>query len=671
MPFLYSTHNEDKDRIHLKIIRGDTDTTATEKMYLLAVEKGDYSSVHNYLEESSIYFNLNINCVDALGRTALHIAIENENIEIIELLLAFNIEIGDALLFAIEEEVVQAVEILLSYKQPKAGKGKKDQFNLALMQGHKQRESNFTPDITPVILGAHKNNYEILKLLIGRGATIVKPHPVKCGCYECVHSATFDSLRHSQTRMNAYRALASPSLMILASDDPILTAFELSWELYHLSFSEVEFKEDYIKLADQCTKFAVDLLDQTRGSQELKTILNRTTDPQEILDMTDESKESEKDSTTGDMNLSRFKLAIEYRQKEFISHPNCQQLMSHIWYQGIPGWRQGSIFYKAGFTFLISVSFPFTAVFYMLFPFTEPAKVLRNPFVKFINHSASYITFLVLLILASQEGLSNIDNMGSRDRAPNIIEWIIVGYVFSFVWAETKEIYENGFISYSRDLWNIMDFLQNALYLATITLRVVVYLGPDLHIEREEMNSNDPMLVAEALFSVANISSTMRLLILFIANSQLGPLQISVGRMVIDIIKFLFIFALVIMSFASGLNQLLYLEYENSDRIIQGDCRGVVCADQNSQFSTIVQSIITLFWTVMGIVDLSAVSVNESHSFTKHIAMAMYMVYHIIAIVILLNMLIAMMNLSYEQVKFTAFNQIFLLLQHLHKLLIK
>ena len=249
---------------------------------------------------------------------------------------------------------------------------------------------------------------------------------------------------------HVFRALASPSLMILASDDPILTAFELSWELYHLSFSEVEFKEDYIKLADQCTKFAVDLLDQTRGSQELKTILNRTTDPQEILEMSDESKETERENSIGTMNLSRFKLAIEYRQKEFIAHPNCQQLLSHIWYQGIPGWRQGSIFYKIGFTFLISVSFPFTAVFYILFPFTHPAKVLRNPFVKFINHSASYMVFLFLLILASQEEFSNVDDMGARDRPPNILEWIIVAYVLAFVWAEMKEIWENGFLSYSR-----------------------------------------------------------------------------------------------------------------------------------------------------------------------------------------------------------------------------
>lgn len=77
-----------------------------------------------------------------------------------------------------------------------------------------------------------------------------------------------DSLRHSRSRINAYRALASPSLIgkslhcnfddyrrgslfknktflaftALSSKDPILTAFELSWELRRLSFLEHEFK---------------------------------------------------------------------------------------------------------------------------------------------------------------------------------------------------------------------------------------------------------------------------------------------------------------------------------------------------------------------------------------------------------------------------------------------
>ena len=43
-----------------------------------------------------------------------------------------------------------------------------------------------------------------------------------------------------------YRMLASPSLSALSSKDPILTAFELSWELRRLSFVEHEFKSEYL-----------------------------------------------------------------------------------------------------------------------------------------------------------------------------------------------------------------------------------------------------------------------------------------------------------------------------------------------------------------------------------------------------------------------------------------
>ena len=59
-------------------------------------------------------------------------------------------------------------------------------------------------------------------------------------------SRSEDSLRHSRSRINAYRALASPSLIALSSKDPILTAFELSWELRRLSFAEHEFKSEYL-----------------------------------------------------------------------------------------------------------------------------------------------------------------------------------------------------------------------------------------------------------------------------------------------------------------------------------------------------------------------------------------------------------------------------------------
>ena len=61
-----------------------------------------------------------------------------------------------------------------------------------------------------------------------------------------VNCTLLHSLRHSRSRINAYRALASPSLIALSSKDPILTAFELSWELKQLAFAEYEFKSEYL-----------------------------------------------------------------------------------------------------------------------------------------------------------------------------------------------------------------------------------------------------------------------------------------------------------------------------------------------------------------------------------------------------------------------------------------
>ena len=103
------------DALGMGIIRKEVDLTNEEKQFLLAVERGDIPSTRQILSQIHVN-NININCVDPLGRTALLIAIENENIEMIEMLLASNVEIGDALLHAINEENVEAVELLLNHQ---------------------------------------------------------------------------------------------------------------------------------------------------------------------------------------------------------------------------------------------------------------------------------------------------------------------------------------------------------------------------------------------------------------------------------------------------------------------------------------------------------------------------------------------------------------------------
>ncbi|KAG1697193.1 Transient receptor potential-gamma protein [Nymphon striatum] len=276
--------------------------------------------------------------------------------------------------------------------------------------------ASFTPDITPLILAAHRDNYEIVKILLDRGASLPVPHDVRCGCDECVVQSSEDSLRHSRSRINAYRALASPSLIALSSKDPIMTAFELSWELRRLSFMEHEFKLEYQELRQQCQDFGTALLDHTRSSYELEVLLNHDPSPNG-LDYQHGAR----------MHLNRLKLAIKYKQKK-------------------------------GFIGKIEVQWLDTI-----------------------------IDITCLLILASQRIKTNFTDLLSiedetsnevttkRGAQPTLVEWMILAWVMGLIWNEIKQLWEDGLMEYISDMWNIIDFVTNSLYVATIGLRIVAY----------------------------------------------------------------------------------------------------------------------------------------------------------------------------------------------------
>ncbi|XP_065732884.1 short transient receptor potential channel 1 isoform X5 [Phocoena phocoena] len=269
LPSSPSSSSSPNEVMALKDVREvKEENTLNEKLFLLACDKGDYYMVKKILEENSSG-DLNINCVDVLGRNAVTITIENENLDILQLLLDYGCQ--------------------------------------KLMERIQNPEYSTTMDVAPVILAAHRNNYEILTMLLKQDVSLPKPHAVGCECTLCSAKNKKDSLRHSRFRLDIYRCLASPALIMLTEEDPILRAFELSADLKELSLVEVEFRNDYEELARQCKMFAKDLLAQARNSRELEVILNHTSSD-EPLDKRGLLEER--------MNLSRLKLAIKYNQKE-------------------------------------------------------------------------------------------------------------------------------------------------------------------------------------------------------------------------------------------------------------------------------------------------------------------------------------------------------------------
>ena len=112
---------------------------------------------------------------------------------------------------------------------------------------------------------------------------------------------------------------------------------------------------------------------------------------------------------------------------QFIAQPNCQQLLASRWYDEFPGWRRRHWAAKFLTCIFIGLLFPLLSIFYLISPKSCYGLFIRRPFIKFICHTASYLTFLFLLFLASQH-ISD-SQRDCQGPAPTIVEWMILPWV--------------------------------------------------------------------------------------------------------------------------------------------------------------------------------------------------------------------------------------------------
>uniref|UniRef100_A0A8C8R7K9 Short transient receptor potential channel 1 n=1 Tax=Pelusios castaneus TaxID=367368 RepID=A0A8C8R7K9_9SAUR len=570
------------------------ETTLDEKLFLLACDKGDYYMVKKLLEENSSG-DMNINCVDVLGRNAVTITIENENLDILQLLLDYGCQSTDALLVAIDSEVVGAVDILLNHRPKRSSRPT----IVKLMERIQNPEYSTTMDVAPVILAAHRNNYEILTMLLKQDISLPKPHAVGCECTLCTAKNKKDSLRHSRFRLDIYRCLASPALIMLTEEDPILRAFELSADLRELSLVEVEFRNDYEELAQQCKTFAKDLLAQARNSRELEVILNHTSSDEHV---------DKRGLLEERMNLSRLKLAIKYNQKEFVSQSNCQQFLNTVWFGQMAGYRRKHTCKKILTVLTVGIFWPVLSLCYLLAPKSRVGRIIHTPFMKFIIHGASYFTFLLLLNLYSL--VYNEEKKNTMGPALERIDYLLI-------------------------IWLIGKYQTILLWIEGNT-------------DRKDWDAFHPTLVAEGLFAFANVLSYLRLFFMYTTSSILGPLQISMGQMLQDFGKFLGMFLLVLFSFTIGLTQLYDKGFPVKE---EKDCAGIFCEQQsNDTFHSFIGTCFALFWYIFSLAHVAIFVTRFSYGeeLQSFVGAVIVGTYNVVVVIVLTKLLVAMLHKSFQ-----------------------
>ncbi|XP_077991749.1 short transient receptor potential channel 1-like [Glandiceps talaboti] len=718
-----------------------------EDMFLTAAEVGDKKTILAALEKHHIF---NVNCVDEENKTALVLAVEAAQTEVVDILANHPaINHGDALLRAVNLNFEIEARVLCESLESRQ----------LLPHGLYCRaiNSDFHPYVTPVVLAAQNNHYDILKLLVGEfGAQITDPSSMV--------DEDESSLEHSVGALHLYRALASEAYITLTSEDPIEFAFKMSKKMKELSIRLFEFRFEFEELAQKAEKFAADLLENVQSTEEQTITLSHKSGH----DHNGSSSHTNGRNDSDDLLVPhKIKTAIDYDQKKFVAHSHCQHRLVEMWYRGLPNWRRQSSMKSMMKSTLMMIGFPVLSICYIVAPHRRPGNLLKIPYVKFLCHVASTLTFLILLCVqsfdlqytlysmyrhvTSQEGGEEHKSMMSllNDLFLTPVEIAIIIWVGGYTWSNIREIWTKGIrvIQYNiqgklYDYFNLFLFWTWAIMRLVVLVEVIInrehksdiatadnitaqsYNGEtcptiwetqelgclnskldillqsqeDVQgnittlilrleevIERAEASQatrNSRMkrspasimraqggqsvvadisidelhdsrliqmtLLAEGMIALAKTLCFLSLIRITVVHLQIGPMQISFGRMGEDIFKFLAIFVLVLIAFSVGMHQLYHFStYVKMMR----DCVNAGSTECSDSADSLFKSISALFWTLFGLSDMKAFKTPEDHWFIDILGYILFAGYNLVAIVVLLNILIAMMSNTYTRIE--------------------
>uniref|UniRef100_A0A672L1F3 Transient receptor potential cation channel subfamily C member 2b n=1 Tax=Sinocyclocheilus grahami TaxID=75366 RepID=A0A672L1F3_SINGR len=331
----------------------------------------------------------------------------------------------------------------------------------------------------------------------------------------------------------------------------------------------------YLALEQLCQEFAVELLGMCRNQSQVTTILNSLGDQ-------DEDSEDELDQQVfkeGIPNLARLRLAVNYNQKQFVAQPICQQGLSSIWCGNLSGWRGSRTAWKLLVSFGIFLTMPILCLIYWIAPKSKLGKTRRIPVIKFLLHSASYMWIYIYIYISWKIGRESVLLQDLQLQFSNSVVLNLVKQLFSD--SSVKEIWIEGLRSYFLDWWNCLDVMVLSMYLASFALRGVIMLKvhflcqlPDKQEEcvyftetlRDEWHQEDPQFIAEVLFAVTSMLSFTCLAYILPAHKSLGTLQSSIGKMIDDMKRFMFILVIIGTAFLCGVNN-IYVPYRISPNL--------------------------------------------------------------------------------------------------------
>lgn len=371
----------------------------------------------------------------------------------------------------------------------------------------------------------------------------------------------------------------------------------------------------------------------------------------------------------GSFPYPRLITAMDHKQKEFVAHSVVQQVLESAWIGDWVAWKTYSTFWKCVvYPLWCTLTLPWTVALGVFAPNSELNHRNQLPINRMFNGLVTYSLFLILLFWQS-----NADKFTMRRGAPMTVTWwLIAVFVVGHAYEKFTLLWSQGHGRYYKNLWNLFDMAMLTLFMAAYVFwagaeyRVQV-LTATAYTARKFWQWSDPQLLAEGLFAVATVMAYLRLLFVFQINYTLGPMQVSIGKMLHDFAKIATFLVIIMAGFTGGLGN-LYGYYAG---MVYKDPDTGQMTQQEDSFVSLADTFKTLFWGVFCMTSLDAPNVvvgncgtdtcstdkPEQHAFTQFVGYGLFAVFEVLMVIVMLNMLIGAISDTFQRVAYNEENE--------------
>ncbi|XP_047456105.1 transient receptor potential cation channel subfamily M member 2 [Mugil cephalus] len=262
-----------------------------------------------------------------------------------------------------------------------------------------------------------------------------------------------------------------------------------------------------------------------------------------------------------------------------------------------------------------------------------------SPQVKFYWNIVSYFAFLFLFAVVL---------MIDFQRTPSPAEFLLYIWLVSLVCEEIRQLFHDpdgfGFRKkakmYINELWNILDVLSILLFIVGLVFRLTTEL----------------FYAGKILLCIDFVVFCLRLMAIFTISRTLGPKIIIVKRMMMDMFFFMFLLSIWVVAYGVAKQGILIDNDNRLDWIIRG---------------AVYEPYVTIFGNFPTNIDNTAFDINscsmngtdplkpkcpvlnenQTPVFPEWLTIIMLCVYLLFANILLLNLLIAIFNFTFQEVQ--------------------